>query len=75
MRGRFNIGAAKKSANRSSHKVPANIIGMNGILTFFMLFFDEKSLMNKKTASPAKAAMSPERMNPGNPDINPQNRL
>ncbi len=48
---------------------------MNGILTFFMLFFDEKSLMNKKIVSPAKAAMSPEKMNPGNPDINPQNRL
>lgn len=65
----------KKSENKSWHKVPANIIGMNGIRTFVTSFVDEKSLMNKKTARPANEAMRAEKIKPGKPDIKPQNIL
>lgn len=65
----------KKPENKSWHKVPANIRGMNGIRTFVTSFVDEKSLMNKKTARPIKEASRAENIKPGNPDIKPQKIL
>ena len=55
--------------------VPQNIIGIKGIFFFFISIFGERIFIIRKATIPNNDASNADKINPGNPEINPQNIL
>ena len=64
-----------KSDMHKENIVPKNIMGIKGTFIFFTFFFFAATFIVKKTKSPITEAANPEKIQTGNPDINPQKIL